>query len=224
MNKFFKILIPSFLIACQPSEEAKETSSIDTTPAQQAQNQVVKQPQQELVRPPLKQYRDVAAMIEDTDEYHQKNGTFKIISQQPLHIQVSTLTYDGDLDETIRQQVIQDIIYVGFRTFAQTDENEIKITSLPLKGDNPKHKDLDYLQEFKQTATLKRNKAKAILEKYYGHSDFTKLFGEEVDGTFKPEISNMQLKRMLSNDMGEPTLDRVFTLLQQTSHNLLPDS
>jgi hypothetical protein len=235
MNKLFNILLLSFLLSCQPSEEAKEASStdvlsaqqasnVDTLPAQQAQNQGVKQPLGELARQPLKQYSDVAAMIEGTDEYHQKKGTFKIISQQPLHIQVSTPTYDGDLEETIRQQVLGDIIYVGFRIFAQTKENEIKITSIPLKGDNPKLKDLDYLQDFKQTATLKRSKAKVILEKYYGHSDFTKLFGEQVEGTYKAEIPNMQMKRMLSNDMGEPTLDSVFSHFQQSSHNLLPDS
>ncbi len=243
MYKLSIIGLFSLLLSCQQSSDSQQASDTDASTTSQAPDSLsqasgqakkegiqealsdqVRQPLDEVTKEPLKGYKDVSKMIEATGEYKKENGTFKLISQKPLHIQLSTPTYNGDLEETVAEQVKRDIVYVSFRTFAQTTLDEIKITSLPLKWDNPKLKDFDYIQEFKQTLTLRRSKAKAILERYYGHSDFTKLFGEIVDGAYKPEVPNIHIKRMMYNDLGEPTLDRVFTHLQQSSHNLLPDS
>jgi hypothetical protein len=243
MYKFSIIGLLSLLLSCQQSSDSQKASDTDASTAEkapdtlsqlsgqakkeeikEAQSQVIRQPLKEVTKEPLKQYPDILTLIEATGDYDKQNGTFKLLAQKPLHIQLAKPTYNGDLEEKIRQQVMRDIVYVGFRTFAQTNVDEIKITSMPIKWDNPKHKGFDYLQEFKQTATLRRSKAESILEKYYGHADFSKLFGEMVDGTYQPEIPNMHLKRMMFNDLGEPTLDEVFAQLQITSHNLLPDS
>ena len=228
MNNFFITGLLFLLISCQPSTDTKQASNGNVISSGQASDTLsppgsIVETSVEPVRPPLKQYPDVSAMIAATGDYDKENGTFKIISQKPLHIQVSTLTYEGDLEQTIAEQVKRDIVFVGFRTFAQTDIDEIKITSYPLRGDNENKKDFDFIQKYKQTATLTRNKAKAVLEKYYGHTDFSKLFGETVDGTFMPEVPNMQIKRMMYNDMGKPTLDEVFIQIGRTSHNLQPD-
>lgn len=234
MRTILLFILLSALLSCQPSSDTHQATGNNASAAQDSSDSHAQlntqEPELEPVnplpkeRPPMNMYRDITSLIEAIGEYDKQNGTFKLISQKPLHIQVSTPTYNGDLEETIADQVKRDIVYVGFRVFAQTNIEEIKITSLPLKWDNPKIKDFDYIQELKQTVTLKRNRAKKILEKYYGHSDFTQLFGETVDGAYKPEVPNMQIKRMMYNDLGEPTLDKVFTQLQQTSHNLLPDS
>lgn len=215
MYKLFIVGILFFLLSCQSSQEtgeasdtvAKEFTKIDAPPT-------LSSPQIAASRPPLKQYSDVFTMIEGTGEYYKENGTFKLISPQPLHIQLSKPAYDEDLEEVVREQVKRDIVYVGFRTFAQTNIDEIKITSFPLKMDNNGRKDFDYIQKYKLSATLTRIKAKAILKKYYGHTDFSKLFGEEVSGTYMPEIPNMEIKRMLFNEMGGPTLNKVFAELQ----------
>lgn len=225
MNKLYTTGLLLLLLSCQPSTEAEQADDISSgqTSDTLASTAAAMESTVEPARPPLKQYPDISAMIEATGDFNKENGTFKIISQKPLHIEVSTLTYEGDLEQTIAEQTKRDIVFVGFRTFAQTTIDEIKITSFPLRGDNKNKKDFDFIQKYKQSATLTRNRAKAVLEKYYGHSDFSKLFGETVDGTFMPEIPNMRLKRMMYNDMGEPTLDEVFAQIGRTSHNLQPD-
>lgn len=228
MNKLLAIGLLFLLLSCQPSTETEQASHTDDIASGQASDTLssvamVAETPVESARPPLKQYPDVSAMIAATGDYDKSNGTFKLIAQEPLHIQVSTLTYEGDLEQTIAEQVKRDIVFVGFRTFAQTSIDEIKITSFPLRGDSENKKDFDFIQKYKQTATLTRNRAKAVLEKYYGHTDFSRLFGETVDGTFMPELPNMRLKRMMYNDMGEPTLDEVFAQIGRTSHNLQPD-
>ncbi len=164
----------------------------------------------------LRKYSSVKEMIDSTYDYSEEEGTFKVISEKPkLHIQLAKHEIANELEDNIIQQVKRNIIYVGFRVFAQTDIDEIQITSLPLKWDISLNKPLGYMEEYKETVVLTRNSAKSILQKYYGFDDFSKLFGEKVGDIFMSDIANSELRKMMFNDQGEPTLDKAFQELKK---------
>ncbi len=164
----------------------------------------------------LKKYSSVKEMIDSTFDYTEEDGTFKVISEKPkLHIQLAKHEIANELEANVIQQVKRNIIYVGFRIFAQTDIDEIQITSLPLKWDISLNKPLGYMDEYKETVVLTRNNAKSILQKYYGFEDFSKLFGEKVGDVFMSDIANSDLRKMMFNDQGEPTLDKTFEELKK---------
>ena len=71
------------------------------------------------------------------------------------------------------------------------------------------------MEEYKETVVLTRNSAKSILQKYYGFDDFSKLFGEKVGDIFMSDIANSELRKMMFNDQGEPTLDKAFQELKK---------
>jgi hypothetical protein len=207
MKNLCACLLVSLIVAsCGTSTESQKDTA--------TQKQLVPAlPESNANKEPLKKYRDVSAMMKGTNEYSEENGTFKIISQTPLHIQLSKPALEGDSDDEIKQEVKRNIVSVGFRTFAQTDIDELKITSIPMKVSMQNAKEFIYIQQYQQTLHLKREKAKAVLQKYYGHTDFTKLFGEQVTGIYMAELPTKEFKKMLFNDQGEPTLDKVFTQL-----------
>jgi len=164
----------------------------------------------------LKKYSSVKEMIDSTFDYTEEDGTFKVISEKPkLHIQLAKHEIANELEANVIQQVKRNIIYVGFRIFAQTDIDEIQITSLPLKWDISLNKPLGYMDEYKETVVLTRNNAKSILQKYYGFEDFSMLFGEKVGDVFMSDIANSDLRKMMFNDQGEPTLDKTFEELKK---------
>lgn len=162
----------------------------------------------------LKKYDDVIEMIEDTGDFSTENGTLKLISQKPLHIQLAKIFLEGELESNIQEDIKRNIVYVGFRIFAQTSINEIEITSLPLKYDSKNSKIVGYVDKYKKKMLVKREKATSILEKYYGHSDFTKLFGKNIGDTYVPDIPNQYLTKMMYGDQGEPTLETTFNALK----------
>ena len=45
--------------------------------------------------------------------------------------------------------------------------------------------------------------------------DFSKLFGEKVGDIFMSDIANSELRKMMFNDQGEPTLDKAFQELKK---------
>lgn len=164
----------------------------------------------------LPQYKNIRDLIEAQNDYHEEDGTFKIISQNPLHIQLSKPALQGELEENLIDDNKRSTIYIGFRVFAQTSIDKITITSMPIQRHQDGH-NAGYISKYQTKVVLTRDKASKILQKYYGHSDFTKLFGE-YDYTDKSiyysEVSNKDFKRMLFDDQGEPTLTKVFKELQ----------
>ena len=122
----------------------------------------------------LPKFATLKDMFIDASDFRIENNTLKFISNnnESPHVQVSKPIYKGDLEKVIKEIVKRDIVYVVFQTFAQTDINEIKVTSIPIDGENYKV----YFEKYKLTLKVDRKKAKDILKKYLRSENFSILY------------------------------------------------
>ena len=151
----------------------------------------------------FKKYSSVLEGLKEANDFNEANGTLKVLSKEgdPIHIQVSKPILDGDLESVIIQQTKRDVIYVAFQAFAETDINELTVTSIPINDKS------NYVDKFKMTLTVNRETAKNILKKYLGTDSFQDLYN--LEGTlFLPSEKFNQLKFA--------DLDKVFTDLSNS--------
>ncbi len=144
-----------------------------------------------IVENPLTQYETIREMLEDGGDFYEENGSLKFMSEEKAnqHIQVSKPISKNDLENVKHEIVKRDIVYVAFQAFAQTNLNEITITSIPMDLEDNKR----YYDEYKQTIKVDRVKAKSILKKYFGNDDFSILF-ENENGIWLPNKNFDKLK------------------------------
>lgn len=138
-------------------------------------------------------YSSVIQMLNESYDYTESKNTLKLISEDPLHIQVSKEFVEGDTEEIINEQVKRDIVYISLQAFAQTDVTSITITSIPimLGGD---FKFERYLDKNKLTKTIKKENADIVLEKYLSTKDYTTLFQNVEKQIYVPNENFDRLK------------------------------
>jgi len=151
----------------------------------------------------LKQYPTVRAMLEDAGDYYEENGSLKFLSEEPnnTHIQVSKPISENDLENVIQDIVKRDIIYVAFQVFAQTNINEITITSIPKSLNQDK-----YFKQHSKTLKVNKSKAQQVLKKFLNTDDFSTLFTLE-NGIWLPNKKFDVLKH--------DKLDEVYVAISQ---------
>jgi hypothetical protein len=124
-------------------------------------------------------YASVAEMLEASGDY--KKECVELISKgkEDIHVRVSSEFLNDEIEKNIKEQVKRDIIYVVFQTFAETEINNITVTSIPIMRStfNPNVKYDGKLQEkYKETVTINRNRAIQILNKYLQTTNFKDLY------------------------------------------------
>ncbi|KZS40430.1 hypothetical protein AWE51_05625 [Aquimarina aggregata] len=139
----------------------------------------------------LPQYETVREMLEDSGDFYEENGSLKFISEEKsnIHIQVSKPISKNDSKSAVEEIVKRDIVYVAFQTFAQTNLNELTITSVPLDFEDRKK----YYDSYKKTLKVDRAKAKSILKEHLNSDDFSILFNLE-NGIWLPNKNFDKLK------------------------------
>ena len=122
-------------------------------------------------------YETVMGMLEASHDFEGHN--LKLVSENPLHIRVSTDFVKGDSEQNMIEQTKRDIIYVAFQAFTETNIDKITVTSIPVVRENF-NPNLPYdgkLQNnLKQTKTVTRKQALLILEKYIKTKSFKDLY------------------------------------------------
>jgi hypothetical protein len=111
-------------------------------------------------------FPSVEAMIEKFNDYSSSNGTFKIIKNNPLHIQLSPQVVNRDSHKTIEFAVKRTIIYGIYRSFVHTNINSITVTAVPQEI-NFKNKKSRYLSAYKRTISVTKDKALFLVKKTY---------------------------------------------------------
>ena len=122
-------------------------------------------------------YETVLEMLESAHDYEGHN--LEILSENPLHIRVSTDFVKGDLEQNMIDQTKRDIIYVAFQSFAETNIDKMTITSIPIIRENFSPNlpyDGKLQNNLKQTKTVTREQALVILEKYIKTKSFKDLY------------------------------------------------
>ncbi|MGN5592540.1 hypothetical protein [Stutzerimonas nitrititolerans] len=78
-------------------------------------------------------FANVQAMVEDFADFAEENGTFKLISSDPLHIQLAAQVVANDLEETIQTELQRVAIYGVYRTLIHTDAPAVHVTAVPME-------------------------------------------------------------------------------------------
>ncbi|MDU9408243.1 hypothetical protein RTH74_11600 [Pseudomonas sp. zfem001] len=81
---------------------------------------------------PMK-FATVTEMIDDKADFSEENGTFKVISTEPLHIQLATQVVANDLDEVKLAEVRRVALYGVYRTLIHTDAPSVHVSALPME-------------------------------------------------------------------------------------------
>ena len=145
-------------------------------------------------------YSTVFGLIDTSADFSIEKGTYKIISKDPIHIQISSKVVEGDSKKVIIGLTKKDFVYVVFDAFARTNINKIRITSIPLTTLNNSEVKEAYLVDYKVSATVTREKAKSIMQKYIKTSNFDDLMGGELNGKKEMFISSPLFDQLKSLD------------------------
>ena len=193
MKNSILILILFIMVSCK-----KDDNSIIKIDEEKTNTESIKKEEKKESGNLLPKFATIQEMLKDSGDYYEENNSLKFISKEPndIHVQVSKPIFKGDLEKVIIEIVKRDIIYVAFQTFALTDINELTITSVPTQYEN---KNL-YVEKYKMTIKIDREKAKEILNKYLASDDFSILF-DEKDNIWLPNDNFSILKFKKLNDV-----------------------
>lgn len=188
MKNLIFLLSLTTLISC--SDDKQTETEIKTDPTTEVQQTLV----ESSVTTEFTKYPTVLQMLRESYDFTEEEGTLKILSKKdkPLHIQVSKLIFDGDLEKVIKEQTMRDIVYVAFQAFGQTDIDALTISSVPLKGKG------NYVDKYKLSLTVSRDKAQNILKKYLNTEDFQILF--RLEGTIWVPSENFDVLKFKNLD------------------------
>jgi hypothetical protein len=123
-------------------------------------------------------YTSIVDMLKASSDF-KENCIEDLSKNNNTHVRVSSEFLNTEDKKTITDQVKRDLVYVIFQTFAQTDLDNVTITSIPiLKASfNPNSKDQGELENtYGVTATATRVKAIGILKKHLNISSFKELY------------------------------------------------
>ena len=159
-------------------------------------------------------YGDISKMYDDIGPFSEGDGTFKSLPDEDgvKHVQVSgVLLLDESADKDICElRTDQPLVDTIFRTFIHTDENEIIVTSLPMKSDGTTKTPMDSM---KKTLRVKRYVVLRILQENAHLTAFSDLVGAEVEGKWIPNLYSKSADGCMYNDQGGVTLKRFIELL-----------
>lgn len=77
------------------------------------------------------QFATVGEMIEDLSDYSAENGTFKLLSTEPLKIQLAPSIVPGDLPENNAREIRRAALYGVYRTLVHTDADKVTSVAVP---------------------------------------------------------------------------------------------
>jgi hypothetical protein len=155
-------------------------------------------------------YPSISAMIDSSGDYASDNGTFQIISENPLHIRISRISMPEVSLDQLKYEAKEGIVYIAYTAFASTDIEEITITAVPKMYDAANNKDLGFNKQASYTATINRDIAQKVMQKIAGVNKFDDLLGEDVgNGVYFPDSPNDAFEKLKS----EKNIDEVLSML-----------
>lgn len=158
-----------------------------------------------------KHYASVMEMAEDRNDFSTEDGTLKLISQSPLHIQISAQDYKIQDVNRMRKVASQYLVSTAYAAFACTDISKITITSVPCDMD-------EYIQNHKivllnaaaVTVTITREKARQVMQSHVGTSNFDDMLGIAVGESYSADSPSPLLNKLKA----EETIDKIIQELK----------
>jgi len=155
-------------------------------------------------------FNNISEMVEEFSDYSSSNGTYRHISSEPLHIQLSPMVVDGEPPEVIEETIKRTIIYGIYRSFIHTDINQITVTAIPMELDFKGGKSR-YLKGYERSITINRDKARKLIEKYLEVSKLSQLVTTvKIFGMSSNDHWSKSFNRIYYSDQGYPGVTRFF--------------
>lgn len=132
---------------------------------------------------PVKHFPSIEIMVNVFNDYSTEQGTFEVISVNPLHVQISPLiSVQHDFPEIKNAIISRSIVYIVYHSFAFTKTNKFTVTILP-KDFQVKNRVPVYTPVLKleKTFTITRQQALEIVQKYVKVSSISELFITKSD-------------------------------------------
>ncbi|WP_336855603.1 hypothetical protein [Pseudescherichia vulneris] len=132
------------------------------------------------------QFSNINDLIEKYNDYPTYNidgksfPSFKVLSENPLHVQISPRTLAGSTAKDIEYASNKAAVYAAYRTLFQTSANKVKVTVLPLSI-TPQPRKLDYLSADKFDFSISKKQAFNLLKKNSSISSPQQLIADDGD-------------------------------------------
>ena len=160
-------------------------------------------------------YPTVKAMIESFNDFSEIEGTFHIVSEEPLHIELSPTISPGDPSDVIERRVMDTMIYGIYRTFIHTPVQRVTVTVLPQTLTIGRHPKLTPSLS-STTVTKTREEALILLRKFFPTKDFSDLVTtENISGVNVPDGASETFNRIRFPDQGTPGVDTFYRELSK---------
>lgn len=144
-------------------------------------------------------------------DYNEEDGTLKIISRNPLKIQVYTEVFNGDLPEVKDHLVKKALISNTYRVFAFSDTDKITVTSSAKEVSIANgFKNVKQLKSPTYTITKTRAQALSDLRKFTNAKSFDDLFDKAQTCQFSPVFN-----QFLYDDQGGVGISKFFDQLNK---------
>lgn len=212
LNKLVFLSLACYLSSCDApaSDQTKDTvaevtaaapteKDINATIAEAtaAIDSVANEANAAITRKKHKNYASVIEMIEESGDFSQENGTLKIISKSPLHIQIASAAGNiGDVEQ-MKWNAMQELIYVAYASFTMTNISQITITTVPYDAEQfLEHQKMALQNAAATTITITKEKARQVMQARLGTSNFDDMIGVQVGQSYFAESPSPLLEKL----------------------------
>jgi len=164
-----------------------------------------------LVGPPAlgatSHFDSVPEMIEGLNDFTSDDGSFRVLRDKPLQIQLVEKVVAGDFPEVIRENIQRVIIYGVYRAFVHTDIDTITVSAVPglLRISDWEIEKL--LEGYRVTVTTTRTDALRYVQKYCKVASMQDLVEDRTYGDYVfPNVWAECFEKLQYNDQGGPGL------------------
>jgi hypothetical protein len=163
-------------------------------------------------------YNSVYDVLHEWYSYSTDDGTFKTISENPLHIQIVPTFMQDEYPDINRNDVKTALLEAVYRTFIHTDTKALTVTCTPqLIQNNNGDFETKPLEKYAKTITVSKEMAVKIAESHLNISTLSELvMDQKVGGILITDEWTDKFKMVIyGEDYNTPDLlDTIFSKLE----------
>lgn len=148
------------------------------------------------------QFDTVEEMIEDLGDYSAENGTFTLLSTEPLKIQLAPSVVPGDLPENDAREIRRAALYGVYRTLVHTDADKVTSVAVPRQV-NIREQTSKLLSKPSLSITVTRAQALKAAGQFLKVQSAEDLVRPEQAGTIQLDNWVPEFQRAYMSDKGQ---------------------
>lgn len=135
------------------------------------------------------QFQSVAQLMDSYQDFrdYKDHPGFKVLSEKPLHIQVSPAVFEKSSAKKIKADIEKASVYAVYRSLYQTPASNIKVTVIPLSMNLDTH-EMKYLKSERIDFTATKKQAVSLAKKFGNISNEEDVI--TASGNWAPKFQN----------------------------------